>query len=461
MRNTERGGSQIPLVICIVLLLVAGFFAYDQYGKAESANASLAKILNSAKDEGSPAGTEQGAIRLITYAKGPGIAYKTRLDEMGDLIGSRDEENPDLVVSPSKVKALSARFLEALDKGEFTVDFPTPRYIADPAGGIKVSDDGNNTKIAYSQTAKALAGAKADLSAIIDVVTIPAMRRMVADIKSYRDNYATQATARETLEKGYKETIAAKDGEIRSKIEELSALEGRKAQAESDLRKQLGDAEAAKAASEEEKTKSVAALTAERNDWKKKAEQAGSEVTVLKQKKRQVETDTSPDGKVVTADSSQGMVVIDLGKSNNNLMAGTNFEVYAIGKGGREVPKGTVKVSKVDANTSTAAVLELYDAYNPIAQGDLIRSLIYNPKEVIHVAMVGRFMKMGKSDAARRLESLGVVVDDKVGVHTNYLVVGEKESEAQPIEETPEYKTATLYGIPFLSEKELSRLTMY
>ena len=91
----------------------------------------------------------------------------------------------------------------------------------------------------------------------------------------------------------------------------------------------------------------------------------------------------------------------------------------------------------------------------------MVRSLIYSPKEPTHVALVGRFQKMGKSDAARRLEQLGVIVDDKVTVHTTYLVVGSPESEAQPIEETAEYKTATLYGIPFLSEKELSRLTMY
>ena len=402
-------------------------------------------------------------IRYIGFAKPGGIGdlQKTRLEEVKDVTGGSDDENSDLVVSPSKLRRTVSDLLDAVDKGDLTVEFPTQRYIEDNASGVvKIVDDGSKVVKSYGGT-RELRGAKPDMTNVLSVILMPAMRNMVADIKRYRDAYANVMAAKETESAGLRATIAQKDGEIRDKVTAMSELEGRKAQSETDLRGQLSNAEAALQAEKKEKETTVAALTAERNDWRKQAEQKGSEVQVLKQKKREVETDTSPDGKVLTADAGQSMVVIDIGKANNNLMAGMNFEVYAVGKGGHEIPKGSIKVTKTDAGTSTAAVTELFDAYNPIAQGDMIRSLIYNPREVTHVAMVGRFLKMGKSDAARRLEALGVVVDDKVGVHTTYLVVGSAESESQPIEESPEYKSATLYGIPMLSEKELSRLTMY
>jgi NAD-dependent DNA ligase len=155
-----------------------------------------------------------------------------------------------------------------------------------------------------------------------------------------------------------------------------------------------------------------------------------------------------------------GFVVVDLGKADN-LIAGTNFDVYAIGKGGRQVPKGTIKVIRVDNDTAQAQVMQQYDAYSPLVAGDQIRSLTYDPNETIHVALVGRFSKMGRSDAAARLRALGVVVDEAVGIDTHYLVVGAPESEAEPIEETSAYKAADLYGITKISERELSRFTMY
>jgi len=284
---------------------------------------------------------------------------------------------------------------------------------------------------------------------------------MVNDIKRYRDAYAAALTAKEVAEASYRTTLEEKDKEIRAKVEELSALEARKSQDIATLRSQLSDAEAAKAASEEEKNKAVAALTSERNTWRSEAEKASAAVQVLKQRKREIEVDTSPDGTILSVGDKQEFAVIDIGKKTNNLSPGTNFEVYSIVKGGQEISKGTVKVSKVDADSSNCRILEIHDAFNPIVAGDKIRSITYSPREVIHVALVGRFTRMGKSDAARRLQELGVVVDERVSTQTTYLVVGEKESEAQPIEETPEYKAAELYGIPKISEKELGRFTSY
>jgi hypothetical protein len=461
MRNAERGASQIPLVICIVLLLVAGFMAYNQYEAASAFEGRLTRIKEAAKAAGQLQPTDEDIIRQINFANGLGSKLKNRLDEVGPLTGGRDDENPDLVVSPAKLKATIQKFLDNCDKGAYVVEFPTPRYIDDPQSGvIKVQQGTDKTVVSYLGT-KDLRGVAPDMTAVIEYVVASGLQRMVNDIKRYRDAYIGAMTAKETADAAARAAIAEKDAVIKGKGEEYATMEGQKNQKISDVTRERDDALAGKQAAEEEKNKTVAALTAERNALRSELDKASGAVQVLKARKRNIETDTSPDGAILSVSEKQDFAVVDIGRTSNNLIAGTVFDVYAIGKGGQEVPKGVIKISRVEGGTSECRVLDVFDRFNPIAPGDKIRSLFYSPKEVIHVALVGRFRKMGKSDAARRLQSLGVVVDDKVTTNTTYLVVGDKESENQPIEETPEYKAAEIYGIPHISENELSKFTMY
>jgi NAD-dependent DNA ligase len=295
---------------------------------------------------------------------------------------------------------------------------------------------------------------------VLEVVVIPGLRRMIADIDRYQSAYTTQVAKNEEDRAAFAATLSSKDEANSQARADTAALDSRKSQEIADLRRSKDDAESARESAESEKEAIEAQLTAQVNDLARQLQMKTEEVRVLKQRKRAVETDTSPDGTVTAVAEGGGYVVIDLGKSDN-LIAGTNFDVYAIGKGGREIPKGTIKVIRVDNGTAQAQVMQQYDAYNPLVAGDQLRSLTYSPKETIHVALVGRFSKMGRSDAAARLKALGVVVDDVVGVDTHYLVVGSPESEAEPIEETAEFKSAEMYGITTISERELSRFTMY
>jgi hypothetical protein len=463
MRDGERGGSQVPLIVCIVLLLAAGVWGYSQYSELEETRAALESIRNAARGPAATTPPTDETIRShIAFAIGRGSQLRTRLEEIGAITGGGDEEEPELVVSPKKLASVRDKFLASLESEEFTIDFPTDRYIEDPSQGeIKVqAGAGGVTKIAYA-TNKDLRGVKPELVNVVEYICAPALRRTVAAIKRYRDAYIEATNAKDTALAAYKADLAAKDTEIQKKIQDLADLESRKGGEIAELRRQKEEAEAAKASADEEKNREVARLTAELKKERSRADEASSSVVVLKQRKRDVEVDTSPDGAILSVGDKQDFAVVDIGRSTNNLMAGSNFDVYAIGKGGMEIPKGVIKVLRTGATQSECAVVVLYDSLNPIVPGDKIRSLFYSPKETIHVAMVGRFQKMGKSDAARRLADLGVVVDEKVTIHTTYLVVGDKESESQPIEDTAEYKTATLYGIPTITEKELSKFTMY
>jgi hypothetical protein len=461
MRNSERGGSQMPLVICIVLLLVAGFFAYHQYGYASDLEGKLNTILDAAKEPSAVAPPQAPeVIRLINFAKTTGAKQKGRLEEVVAVTGGTDDDNPDLVVSPTKLRNSTQKLLDALDKGTYVIEFDTERFIESPDGGIKAGAAGSKVTVNYGGT-KDLRGAKPDMTNVMDYVVTLAMNRMVADIKRYRTAYNDAVTAKDTAEASYKQALAGKDAEIKAKVEEMAALEGSKNQTIAELRRQVSDGETAKTTAEAEQKKVSETLTAENKMLKARLEEASGAVQVLKSRRRDVEKDTSPDGSVLSVGERQDFAVIDIGRVNNNLLAGTNFDVYAIGKGGQEIPKGAIKVMKVDATSAECRVLEVFDALNPVSPGDKVRSYFYSPKETIHVAMVGRFQKMGKSDAARRLQSLGVVVDEKVTINTTYLIIGDKEAENQPIEDTAEYKEAAKYGIPLITERELSKFTMY
>jgi hypothetical protein len=461
MRKAEQGASQVPLVICIVLLLVAGFFAYTQYGERQSVEAQLNGILAAATPPTGTPATVADVKDKLRFAMGPAKDYRQRLEEILVATGGSEDTNMELVVSATKLQATTQKLLDSLDRGNLLVEFPVDVYKEEKDGGVKINEGAGGKVVVSYVGSRELRGNKPDMTNVLEYVVMPAMTRMVYDIRRLVAATAAANAAKDAAEAAYKSALAAKDAEIKAKGEELATMDTTKSATITDLRRQVSDAEAAKAAAEAEKTTAIAALTKERDMYRSEAEKMSGSVKVLKDRKRAVELDTSPDGSVLSVGAGNDFVVIDLGKSSNNLMPGTVFDVYAIGKGGMEIHKGSIKVTKTDTNSSECRTLDIQDAFNPIAPGDKIRSVFYSPKETIHVALVGRFSKMGKSDAARRLTSLGVVVDEKVTTTTTYLVVGAPESEAQPIEETVEYKAADLYGIPHITERELSRFTMY
>ena len=214
MHDPERGGSQVPLGIAILLLLVAGGIAYSEYDARVAAEKDLDEILAAASDGASPSKSKGDAIACITRVRDLCARQEDRLYEILEVTGGADEENPELVVDPAKLKTVQTRFLEALDKGEFVVEVPLQN---------------EKVVIQYGGT-RELRGARPELSNIVDVVAMPALRRMFADVRRYSDLYG-QAL----------DTMAAKDA-------------------------------------------AVAALTAERDEWKKRAGQAAAELQALRQR---------------------------------------------------------------------------------------------------------------------------------------------------------------------------------
>ena len=279
MRNAERGSSQIPLVICIFLLLGAAFMAYSQYTDNQALDARIKRLQDSARSgESTMAPSDQAIMDYVKFARGDGAKFQGHLEKVGEVVGAKNEADMTLVVDPAKVSTSCSRVLESLDKKDFTVEFPVDRYLDDPqTGGIKVQEQAGKIIVKYGGT-QDLRGVRPDMTNILDFVCIPAMNRMVSDIKRYRDAYATAMRDKLAAEDAHRKTLAQKDSEIKAKVEETVAVEARKNQEVVDLRRQLSEAEAAKAAAEEEKNKLHAQLTAELKTAKTEAEKKSGEV---------------------------------------------------------------------------------------------------------------------------------------------------------------------------------------
>jgi hypothetical protein len=175
--------------------------------------------------------------------------------------------------------------------------------------------------------------------------------------------------------------------------------------------------------------------------------------------KRATET---PDGKILNADPNSSIVMIDV-TSQSQLRRGTRFKVYETGKGNTKIHKGWITVTDVGPSMSEARIEETMPGVGGIGRGDWI----YNPffdKETAKTGSPTRFVFLGqlpgrytREMATRILESFGARVEDKVTVHTSFLVLGAKEDPEGPeLTEDQNYKNATLWGVEIIRAQDLA-----
>jgi hypothetical protein len=459
MRNSERGASQVPLVICIVLLLGATGWAWHEHGERESLKNQLNDIRAAGKPDGS-ANVSDARIKELIRAGLTGPKEALRLEDLSKVLGYiKEDEGGAMGPNAEKANEGLTKFLQAVDTGEIAITIPTEQYVDGGPEGIKATKSEDGYKVSYTGRAE-LRGQDPTFEAVFDRVILPGMRRMVADIKRYAALAAQFKQQAATAEAQHKADLAAKDAVISQKGSEYASLDAEKNRMVSELKRERDDAQAARAAAETAAEQAKTESDARLRDSSRIAQQKSEEVRVLKERERALVTDTSPDGTITAVGNSQSTIIVDLGKSDN-LIPGTTFDVYGYAKSGREVYKGAIKVTMVGEETSQAAILDLADSLSPVIAGDRVRSLTYNPRKIMNFALAGRFQQMGRSDAAQRLKALGANVDEKVNLNTDYLVIGAPESEDAPIEETEAYKAAKMLGVTIITERELSRFTRY
>jgi hypothetical protein len=154
-----------------------------------------------------------------------------------------------------------------------------------------------------------------------------------------------------------------------------------------------------------------------------------------------------PDGRISLVDEAAGTVQINLG-FDDHVYQGLTFSVYdhsaGIPRDGK--PKAQVEVFSINQKVSTARVLTS-DRKNPIATGDLIANLIWDPNKQNQFVVVGDFDINGDGkpdyDGAARIEALiqrwGGAVAKEVTSQTDYVILGSEPKV--PPEPTPQILT--------------------
>ncbi len=216
------------------------------------------------------------------------------------------------------------------------------------------------------------------------------------------------------------------------------------------------------------------------------------------------------DGTIIDADLQNKLAVINIGKSHN-VHRGMQFSVIRW-RLNHWVTLGTLEITKVDATTSVAAILdgrghaktcpkcgyvskspeELYcpfcsggedntrveplvelkdesiqamDPMNPILVGDYISNPFFSKKRQLKYVLTGEPVFYSPDLIKSRIQEYGGTVSDTVDIDTDYIVLGRIPDEVNAISNkekkirVDEYRktidTARQYGIPVIRESDL------
>lgn len=151
------------------------------------------------------------------------------------------------------------------------------------------------------------------------------------------------------------------------------------------------------------------------------------------------------DGKVLTARSTDGYLVMDIGR-DTGLRVGTVFKVFAR-SGGKNIEKGTAEVTHVGATQSQARILTEIDKTEPIIPGDSLHNPVFNPDEVKIFVLSGIFASFTKQELARFITEAGGKVEQALSTNTHYLVAGDGSDNS--------ITEASKFGIHIISEDQL------
>ena len=137
-------------------------------------------------------------------------------------------------------------------------------------------------------------------------------------------------------------------------------------------------------------------------------------------------------GKIIQPNVMNRFAFISLG-SKDNIKLGWKFMVYRRDKAGIRQWKGQVEVKQIYDNHSLASITALKDPLDPIAEGDAIANIFYHPVTPRFVVLIGKMergdFKYAKPELERRLADLGVNVEKKVSLKTDFVIIGKDPEE--------------------------------
>ncbi len=193
-------------------------------------------------------------------------------------------------------------------------------------------------------------------------------------------------------------------------------------------------------------------------------------IRVLIERELTTIADLEPQGRIDHSDLVLGKVWIDLG-SRHGLRLGQRFEVFAFARGGRRHIKGLIEVQRMDESQAQCIIIPgvrmrdyetgqwhtLPEEYEPIVQGDLVRTPFYSPSRRPVFVFVGEDFKNplyrtatdGIDKIDRMIRRAGGILENQVSARTDFVITRLKP------ENDDGYQRAAQFGITFIDEDDI------
>jgi hypothetical protein len=408
--HLRAGAARVGVVWLVVVLLVAGVALYLAFS-SQSALAATKADVDKARQEAAEAKKAQlldaefatKLSKAVGWADPKAESPRTSLDAMAAALGELKKQIPDLGANADTLQATLPLVGQAL------------KASSDKVASLDERANSLNSQFETEQGAHTRTKAEKDAE-------ITALNQRIAD---------ESANAKQTQD------------ELQSRLDksvtERSTLDEQRRAVE----KQLEDA---------------------LRTHQRRIESYEARLQQLKQVVAFAEPPLAdmPDARVLSVSDKLGAAWIDIGLQNR-LIPGTRFRIEAGGVGAKRV-KGTAEVVAVDKDQAQVKISELVDRFDPIVPGDVLVNPVYDPSGLRHAVLVGRFSgNYDEKNLRVLLENMGIKVQDKLNLETNYLIVGSEMwidadgntlSEPQQPDELPVYKEAESLGVQIVPLSE-------
>lgn len=405
MSVRERGATvgMMWVIVLIVLLLAAGGWIYSRETEFQS-------VLNQ----------KAAADALVAERDADLITKSEALQKISNLVGFKADptanSSNDLIAN--KIADLKGRYPNDFGADDKTIADAVERLVVMFDKQVTATRDAAN----QFQTELTARGASDEAKSSTEQALQGQIAQLNTDLRDERD--------RATNQKGQD------DGRI-------TALQG-----------QLDESNAQKRTIESD-------FATEKAKIQKEKDQSDGRVAELSNKIKIAgfdETAFDADGTVVSVGKATGTVFLDVG-SKDLLRRGVKFDVFRHGKGGTLIPKGSIEVREVHAESSVCAVVGELNQLDPIAPGDVVANPLFSKTREKVFVLLGNFPVYGKNFLEKRITDLGAEVESTVTSRTDFVVLGEKmpEEDAVEVTDTPEFKNAQKLGVQVLRMSDIER----
>ncbi len=408
-RFALRGAARVSvawLVVCIFLMLASMIFAYvglDGKAKAEKAQAEA----ETARAEAAAKSTED----------------QKALAELSKSVGFYDANaaaRSDLTTLNATLEQLRASFP---DLG------PDVKTLSDALPRIEQAHAARAQELATERDAK---------------------NALASQMKTLEDSLREALRQKDTQIADLQRQV--QDGEANA-TQKAAELEGRIAALNTQRNQLDADLRAARATSDEQRRKLEDEITTMqvRN-------------TNLSKKMAFTAEPDKADGHLLAVSKDLSLGWIDVG-ARNRLARGVSFHVVSGRVGSKDV-KAMATVTNVEDRRAEVRFTEVADPYNPPVPSDVIYNPLYDPSGERTAVLAGRFSgQFNEAELKVLLSQMGITVQDKLTLDTDYLIVGSElytdpetgEPLDEPLQVTdlPIYKDAESKGVNIVSIKDL------